>query len=64
MKIELSTFGKTVDGQEVKQFILQNTSGMKVTLTNYGAILTSLSVPDRNGDFEDVVLGFPTLEGY
>ena len=48
MKIEQSTFGKTADGQDVALFTLQNAAGMKVTLTNYGGIVTSLYSPDRN----------------
>jgi len=64
MKIEQSAFGKTTDGREVSLFTLQNASGMKTTLTNYGGIVTSLYVPDRNGNLDDVVLGFPTLDGY
>jgi len=64
MKIEKSVFGKTTDGREVSLFTMQNASGIKVTLTNFGGIVTSLFVPDRNGKFDDVVLGFPTLDGY
>ena len=64
MKIEQNAFGKTADGQEVSLFILQNASGMKAALTNYGAIMASLYVPDRNGNLDDVVLGYAALDGY
>lgn len=64
MKIEQSAFGKATDGQDVSLFTLQNASGMKATLTNYGGIVTSLYVPDRNGNFDDVVLGYSTIDGY
>ena len=64
MMIEPQDFGKTMEGQQVSLFTLQNASGMRATLTDYGATVTSLYAPDRNGDFDDVVLGFPTLEGY
>jgi aldose 1-epimerase len=64
MKIEQSAYGKTEDGHTISQFTLQNAPGMKVTLINYGATVTSLYVPDRNGKFGDVVLGFPGLAGY
>ncbi len=64
MKIEQSAFGKTADGHEILLFTLQNALGMKATLINYGATLTSLYAPDRNGNFDDVVLGFPALDGY
>lgn len=36
---------------------------MEVSIINYGAIVTSIKVPDKNGCVEDVVLGFDTLEG-
>ncbi len=64
MKIEQSAFGKTTDGQEVFLFTLQNASGMKATITNYGGIVTSLYAPDRNGNFDDVVLGYSAIDGY
>jgi aldose 1-epimerase len=64
MKIEQSAFGKTADGEDVSLFTLQNTAGMKATLTDYGATVISLFAPDRHGNFDDVVFGFPILEGY
>ena len=64
MKIEQSAFGKTADGREISLFALHNTRGMKATLINYGASLTSLYAPDRDGHFDDVVLGFPAVDGY
>ncbi len=64
MQIEQSVFGETADGQEVLLFTLQNASGMKATITNYGAIVVSLYVPGRDGKFDDVVLGYRTLAEY
>ena len=46
------------------QFDLKNAKGMEVRLAAYGARITSIKVPDRNGDFADVVLGFDTVEPY
>ena len=57
-------FGKTPDGTAVQLFTLTNAKGAKVTITNYGGILTSLLVPDKNGKMGDVVLGFDSVEGY
>ena len=57
-------FGNTRNGEPVSLFTLSNNRGMVVKITNYGGIVTSLSVPDRNGDFDDVVLGCDTLSGY
>ena len=45
-------------------FTLANRRGMRATITNYGGIVMSLHVPDREGRLEDVVLGFDALEGY
>lgn len=64
MKIEQSAFGKTAEGQVISLFTLQNAAGMKVTLTNFGGIVSSLFAPDRHGNFDDVVLGFSNLDGY
>ena len=57
-------FGKTPDGKEVYLYTLTNTKGVQAKITNYGAILVSLDVPDRNGHLADVTLGFDTLDGY
>lgn len=57
-------FGVTKDGRDVYAFTLSNTNGMQAKIINYGAILVSLLVPDRNGNVEDVVLGYDSLEGY
>ena len=57
-------FGKTPEGVAVRLYTLQNAHGMRATITNYGGIVTSLVVPDRNGRPGDVVLGFDSLEGY
>jgi aldose 1-epimerase len=57
-------FGKTRDGQAVELFVLTNANGMQVSITNYGGIITALTVPDRNGKFADVVLGFDNLDSY
>jgi aldose 1-epimerase len=63
MKIEYSNFG-LINGEEVSLYSLVNKNGMKVSITNYGGIVTSIIVPDRDGNFADVVLGFDSLSGY
>ncbi|GAB4315550.1 MAG: galactose mutarotase [Bacteroidales bacterium] len=63
MKISKEPFGQ-IKGQEVYLFTLENKSGMKIQITNYGGIVTSIIVPDRNGVFDNVVLGYDSLEGY
>lgn len=64
MTIGTKPFGKTPDGQEVDLYTLTNTNGITAKITNYGAILVSLEVPDKNGKLADITLGFDTLEGY
>lgn len=64
MSIATQKFGVTKTGEEVFLFTLKNKNGMEAKITNFGAALVSLYVPDKNGKVEDVVLGFDTLEGY
>ena len=52
------------DFAAIERFTLTNPNGMVVKLTNFGATLTALEVPDRDGNFADVVLGFDSLAGY
>ncbi len=63
-RIEKATFGQTRDGAPVDLFTLRNANGLAAKVTNYGAIITELHVPDRNGKSADVVLGFDKLEPY
>jgi aldose 1-epimerase len=62
-KISPQPFG-TIDGKQVFSYVLKNKNGVEAKLTNFGATLISLKVPDRNGKFDDVVLGYDTLKGY
>jgi aldose 1-epimerase len=57
-------FGKLPDGRLVTQYTLTNRSGAVVKIINYGASITGLTVPDRNGKLEDVILGYDSLQGY
>ncbi len=56
-------FGK-INGKSIDIYTLTNENGAKVKITNYGAILVSLMIPDQNGIFADVVTGFDSLSGY
>ena len=64
MKNEPVTFGTTPDGKSVSLYSLRNAAGMEVKITNYGGIIVNLRVPDRNGKFDDVVLGYDSLSQY
>jgi aldose 1-epimerase len=57
-------FGKTLNGTPVEIYTLRNASGMTARIMTYGGIVQSLMVPDKNGNFGDVVLGYDTLDGY
>jgi aldose 1-epimerase len=59
-----SVFGALADGRKVTLYTLQSPSGAQVKIINYGAIVVSLTVPDRQGKARDVVLGYDSLEGY
>lgn len=52
------------DFDSIKLYTLKNESGMTVRVTNYGAIITSIIVPDRNGKQADVALGYDRVEDY
>lgn len=52
----------SVDSSDMKKFTLRNQKGMSVDISNYGAIITAINVPDRAGKRSDVVLGFKNLE--
>jgi aldose 1-epimerase len=62
--IEQRNFGKTSDGSPVDLYVLTNSRGMQASITNYGGILVSLKVEDRQHKFADVILGYDKLEGY
>ncbi|MBT8314975.1 MAG: galactose mutarotase [Maribacter sp.] len=62
--IAYENFEGSIDGIKTQLYILQNKNGIEVVFSNYGQRLVSLMVPDRNGNFEDIVLGYSTLEEY
>lgn len=57
-------FGAAPDGTSVELFTVTNAHGLQVQATNYGGIITTIKVPDRNGELGDVTLGFNTIEPY
>jgi len=64
MSIEKSVFGKTADGVAVDLYTLTNAQGLVLKMTNFGAIVVSLEVPDRDGKLANVNMGFATLDGF
>jgi len=57
-------YGKTTAGVPVESYTLRNKQGMEAHIITYGGIITSLTAPDRNGRYADVVLGYDTLAEY
>ena len=64
MSISISTWGTNPAGEPISLFTLAHASGFTATITNLGGTIVSLHAPDRDGKFEDVVLGFNDLAGY
>lgn len=64
MSVEKLDFGKTKDGQDITLYEVTNKNGMVMKVTDFGAILVSVLVPDRSGVLKDVVLGYDSVEGY
>lgn len=62
--IERSNFKSVINGDSTDLYVLTNAKGMEVTLTNYGARIVSVMVPDREGNLTDVVLGFDNVAEY
>ncbi len=64
MGITKEIFETTPDGKNAGLYTLTNANGLKVKITNYGGIITSLATPDRKGKFADIVLGYDSLDEY
>ncbi|QDH78087.1 galactose mutarotase [Echinicola soli] len=62
--VERTVFGQSTTGSDIHLFTLKNSKGAKACVTNYGATLTHLVVPDKEGKMTDVVLGFDRFEDY
>jgi aldose 1-epimerase len=59
-----TTFGSLADSAAATLYTLRNANGMEVALTNYGGIVQKLTAPDRDGNYEDIVLGFDSVTEY
>ena len=62
--IDKENFETEINGKAVSLFVLKNSNGLVSEITNYGGRVVTLWVPDKNGDFEDVVLGHDSMKGY
>ena len=64
VSITKSFYGITKDNTKVDLYSFKTENGMQVDIINYGGIITSLKVPDKNGETKDIVLGYNKLEDY
>lgn len=62
--VKKQKYGTTPDKQQVDLYTLSNSQGIEVQVINFGGIITSIHVPDRNGKMADIALGFDNLDGY
>lgn len=63
-RVDKAKYGTTKDGVAVDIYTLTNRNGVIAKVITFGAVLTELHVPDRDGKLADVVLGFTSLQGY
>src|SRR5664280_3830246 len=62
--VKKQAYGKMPDGADVELYSLTNANGMQAGIITYGGTVVSLTAPDRNGKYADVVLGMDGLAGY
>src|SRR5690606_30820813 len=62
--VDVQPYGTTADGKDVDEYTLTNANGMEVKIITYGGTITSIRVPDRNGEMANVTLGFDNLADY
>ena len=62
--LRVEAFDKIVENKQTGLYILTNKVGSEITITNYGAKIVSLLVPDKDGSFRDIVLGHPSIDEY
>lgn len=62
--VDADNFTSSINGKNVNLYTLKSKNGMTMQVTNYGGHVVSLWVPDKNGHFDDIVLGHNTLKEY
>jgi aldose 1-epimerase len=63
-RIDKKNFEKIVDGKQVSLYVLENEQGTVAEITNYGGKVVSLWLPDKSGNYEDVVLGHENIDDF
>lgn len=64
MNMQKEFFGATQSGTPVDIYTLTNDNGVEIKITNYGGIIVSIRTPDRDGEVDEITLGFDSLDGY
>lgn len=62
--ISSKPYGILPDGQEVEKYSLTNAAGMAIDIITYGGIITSWTAPDKDGNYQNIALGFDNLDQY
>ena len=63
MPVLESNYG-AIDSKIIKSYTIINKNNLKMKVITYGGIITSIWVPDKNGEFDDIVLGYDSLSDY
>ena len=64
MRIDKKPFGTTKNGENVNIYTLENNNGISVSISEFGAAIVNLFVPDKNGNIADIVGGYDSLSSY
>lgn len=64
MSVKVTNFGKTLENVDIRLFTIENKNGMKVSVCEFGAVLTHLYIKGKDGKERDIVLGFDDVSGY
>lgn len=64
MSITKSKFGVDKNGAEVTKYTLKNKNGISISFIDLGAVITNIIIPDRDGVFEDIALGYGEVAPY
>jgi aldose 1-epimerase len=60
--ITKQSIGKLSTGEEIFSFKLSNNSGAYVNITDFGGAITNIVLPDKNGEFDDIIVGYDTVQ--
>ena len=64
MKVTTKLFGEGKNGEKATLYTIENSKGAKLCVSNYGAVMVNIIVPDKDGNFKDVLLGYDKFEDY